>query len=94
MAVVADIADILYTLRKILERLDDILKNRIEPVRDAILSTITSPPPGEKIGRYAFEWNPDGSVRRLDVYSPDGRKIFSLLFEWNPDGTLKEIKKA
>lgn len=92
MAIV-EIADILLGLRKMLERLDDILKNRIEPVRDAILSTITSPPPGEKIGRYAFEWNPDGSVKKLDTYSSDGKKLFTLVFEWNPDGTLKEIKK-
>lgn len=69
------------------------LKKSMEILRDAILSTITSPPPGEKVGKYVFEWNPDGSVKKLDIYSIDGKKLFTLVFEWNPDGTLKEIRK-
>lgn len=57
------------------------------------LSSIASPPPGRKITKLAFTWNPDGSLSALTAYD-NAEAIFTLTFTWNVDGTLKEAARS
>ena len=61
-------------------------------IHSALLS-ITSPPPGRKITKLAFTWNPDGTLSVLTAYD-GGEAIFALTFVWNVDGTLKETARS
>jgi hypothetical protein len=56
------------------------------------LMTIASPPPGRKITKLAFTWNPDGTLSSLTAYD-NAEIIFTLTFSWNVDGTLKEAAR-
>ncbi len=57
------------------------------------LMGLTSPPPGRKITKLAFTWNPDGTVNTLTAY--DGAEaIFTLTFAWNADGSLREAARS
>lgn len=57
------------------------------------LSEIAAPPPGRKITRLSFSWNPEGTLASLKAY--DGEtELFTLSFEWNPDSTLKEVSRT
>ena len=54
------------------------------------LMDLTCPPPGRKLTKLGFSWNPDGSLTVLRAF--DGVDLlFSLMFTWNPDGTLAEV---
>ncbi|MCW4017996.1 MAG: hypothetical protein NWF00_04870 [Candidatus Bathyarchaeota archaeon] len=49
-------------------------------------------PPGKKITKLAFTWNPDGTVSTLSAY--DGEELlFTLTFIWNA-GNLEEISRS
>jgi hypothetical protein len=57
------------------------------------LMNIASPPPGRKITKLGFTWNPDGTLSTLTAY--DGTEaVFVLTFTWNVDGTLKEAARS
>ncbi|MEM3090525.1 MAG: hypothetical protein QXW17_02050 [Candidatus Bathyarchaeia archaeon] len=57
------------------------------------LCGLMAPPPGKKITRLAFTWNPDGTLYTLKAYNGD-ELLFTLMFTWNPDGTLKEVARS
>jgi hypothetical protein len=57
------------------------------------LATITCPPPGTKLTKLGFTWNPDGTPSALKAY--DGLdELFTLTFTWNLDGSLREIART
>ena len=57
------------------------------------LSQIAAPPPGKRITKLSFSWNPDGTLSTLKAY--DGETLlFTLTFMWNPDGTLQEVART
>ncbi|MGQ9530155.1 MAG: hypothetical protein ACUVQX_00835 [Candidatus Bathycorpusculaceae bacterium] len=57
------------------------------------LSGIMAPPPGRKITKLGFTWNPDGTLQTLKAYDSD-ELLFTLTFSWNVDGTLKEVART
>jgi hypothetical protein len=57
------------------------------------LSGLMAPPPGRKVTRLAFTWNPDGTVQTLKAHDGD-ELLFTLTFSWNVDGTLKEVART
>jgi hypothetical protein len=57
------------------------------------LMNIASPPPGRKITKLAFTWNPDGTLSVLTAYD-NAEAIFTLTFTWNVDGTLNEAARS
>jgi hypothetical protein len=64
-----------------------------ESIHNAILSQIASAPLGKKITKFAFTWNPDGTLQTLKFY--DGSELlFTLTFTWNADETLKEVERT
>ena len=57
------------------------------------LMDITCPPPGRKITKLGFTWNPDGTLMALRAY--DGADLlFTLSFTWNGEGTLNEVART
>ena len=57
------------------------------------LSQIAAPPPGKRMTKLGFTWDPDGTLSALKVY--DGETLlFTVSFSWNPDGTLKEVARS
>lgn len=57
------------------------------------LMTITCPPPGRKLTKLGFTWNPDGTLGSLRAY--DGVDLlFTLSFTWNLEGTLREVART
>jgi hypothetical protein len=57
------------------------------------LMDLTAPPPGHKLTKLGFAWNPDGTLTALWAY--DGADLlFTLSFSWNPDGTLCEVART
>ena len=54
---------------------------------------LTAPPPGRKLTKLGFTWNPDGTVASLKAY--DGADLlFTLAFTWNNEGTLREVART
>jgi hypothetical protein len=64
-----------------------------ESIHNAILSQLTSAPLGKKITKFAFTWNPDGTLQTLKVYNGD-ELLFTLTFTWNADGTLAQVERT
>jgi hypothetical protein len=57
------------------------------------LMDLTCPPPGRKLTKLGFNWNPDGSLQTLLAH--DGSDLlFTLSFSWNTDGTLREVART
>jgi hypothetical protein len=57
------------------------------------LMNITCPPPGRKLTKLGFTWNPDGTLMSLRAY--DGADLlFTLAFNWNVEGTLREVART
>ncbi|MCW3994588.1 MAG: hypothetical protein NWE98_00355 [Candidatus Bathyarchaeota archaeon] len=57
------------------------------------LMGLTCPPPGRKLTKLGFTWNPDGTVATLKAY--DGADLlFILTFTWNNEGTLREVART
>jgi hypothetical protein len=64
-----------------------------ESIHNAILSQIASAPLGKKITKFAFTWNPDGTLQTLKFY--DGSELlFTLTFTWNADGMLVQVERT
>ncbi|MEM3577579.1 MAG: hypothetical protein QXX51_03880 [Candidatus Bathyarchaeia archaeon] len=57
------------------------------------LSGLMAAPPGKKITKLEFAWNPDGTVSAIKAYMHE-ELVFSLTFSWNSDGTLKEVART
>jgi hypothetical protein len=57
------------------------------------LSGLMAPPPGKRITRLAFTWNPDGTLQTLKAYMGD-ELLFALTFSWNIDGTLRDVARS
>ncbi len=57
------------------------------------LMDIMAVPPGKRVTKLAFTWNPDGSISTLKVYQGE-ELLFTLTFTWNADGTLKEVART
>jgi hypothetical protein len=63
-----------------------------EAIHSALLQ-IAAPPPGKRITKLGFTWNPNGTLASLKYY--DGETLlFTLTFSWNPEGTLKEVARS
>jgi hypothetical protein len=76
--------------------MSDVSYGRYEEAYRAIhsaLMSLTCPPPGRKITKLAFTWNPDGALSALTAYD-SAEAIFTLTFTWNVDGTLKEAARS
>ncbi len=57
------------------------------------LNGLTAPPPGHKLTKLGFTWNPDGTIETLKAY--DGSELlFTLTFTWNPDGSLSDVVRS
>jgi hypothetical protein len=57
------------------------------------LMNLTCPPPGRRLTKLAFTWNPDGTLATLKTY--DGADLlFTLIFTWSGDGSLKEVART
>jgi hypothetical protein len=57
------------------------------------LSDLTAPPPGKKITKMAFSWNPDGTVSAIRAY--DGAELlFALSLTWDVSGQLQDITRT
>lgn len=75
---------------------DSVPYGRYEEAYKAIhsaLSGLMAPPPGKKVTKLAFTWNPDGTVSIIKAYMGD-ELLFALTFSWNEDGTLKEVART
>ena len=57
------------------------------------LSSIACAPPGRKITKFAFTWNPDGTLQTLKVYNGN-ELLFTLTFTWNADETLAQVERT
>jgi beta-mannanase len=57
------------------------------------LSDLMAPPPGRKLTKLVFTWNPNGALETLKAYDGD-ELLFTLIFTWNVDGTLKEVIRS
>jgi hypothetical protein len=64
-----------------------------ESIHNAILSTLASAPIGKKITKFAFNWNPDGTLQTLKFYG-GGELLFTLTFTWNEDETLAQVERT
>jgi hypothetical protein len=76
--------------------MSEVSYGRYEEAYSAIhsaLMSLTCPPPGRKITKLAFTWNPDGTLSALTAYDST-ESIFTLTFTWNVDGTLKEAART
>jgi len=63
-----------------------------EAIHSALLQ-IAAPPPGKKITKLGFTWNPVGTLATLKAYDEEDL-LFTLTFSWNEDSTLKEVSRA
>jgi len=57
------------------------------------LSDLMAPPPGKRITKLAFTWNPNSTLSTLKAYEST-ELLFTLTFSWNSDGTLKEVSRT
>ena len=56
------------------------------------LNGIMAPPPGKRITRLTFTWNPDETIATLSAYNTT-ELLFILTFNWNPNGTLQCVAR-
>jgi hypothetical protein len=76
--------------------LSEVAYGRYEDAYRAIhsaLMDLTCPPPGRKLTKVGFTWNPDGALQSLLAYDCSDL-LFTLSFSWNSDGTLREVART
>lgn len=56
------------------------------------LSGLMAPPPGKRITKLEFTWNPDGTISALKAYE-GSEELFTLNFTWS-NGDLTEVSRA
>ncbi len=54
------------------------------------LNGIMAPPPGKRVTRLAFSWNPDETLATLSAYGAS-ELLFNLTFSWTQNGMLEQI---
>ena len=74
----------------------DVAYSRYEEAYRAIhsaLMNLTAPPPGRKITKIGFTWQPDGTLASLQA--KDGADVlFVLNFSWDAAGNLVEVART